>query len=165
MIQFKMNPQDLMQFNKHYVKKHGAFLQKYIQWIILLVLVGILSFQVYKTADGWASYFIVVCFAAIMVLLQTYIPKFFARKAMLAFLRKNPSLIGERTYEFDQEQLFVKVDGTTSNYPFASFMRLEEDKFSYYAYINEITAIIIPKRLMQLEEAKDLIEKIKAQLA
>lgn len=164
MIKFSMSLQDLLLFNKHYVNKHGTFFQKYLNWLVLLVFLLVLAFQVYKAEGGPLSYFMVICFVVIMILLQSRITKYFSAKAMRAYAKKNPVIIGERIYEFNEAELRVKVGDVSSTYPYSSMRWMEETKKAYYVYISEINAIIIPKRLLSNPETQKLIDKIKSNL-
>lgn len=165
MIKFSMSLQDLLLFNKHYIKKHGTFIQKYLQWLVLLLFIIVLAFQVYRTAGSVFSYLLISCFVVIMILLQGRINKYFSAKAMKAYANKNPAIIGERIYEYDEQELRVKVGGIISNYPYGSMQWIEEGKSAYYVYISEVNAIIIPKRLLSNTEAQKLVDKIKSKLA
>lgn len=165
MVKFELTLDDIIHFNQHYIKKHGSFFQKNLQWMLMAVFFIVLTIQVYQTTNSILFYAVVAVLALVIVVLQNRITQYFARKAMVTYVKKNPNFIGQRIYEFDDKELRVRVNEYSSSYPYSGISRLEENKYAYYAYVTEASAVIIPKRIAQQPEALQLIEKLKSVVA
>lgn len=162
MIKFKLTFFDIFEFNKHFMKKNATLIQKYIHWVILLFFVVLMLFLLQHSAASIRSYVMVGILVVAMVFIQKAFSQFLRRKAVTAYVKQNPQIIGEREFRFDDKKLIVKIDDEDIEYPFEKFSKLDESKYHYFAYLSKDSAVIIPKRLQaNYSEVAVIIEKIK----
>lgn len=165
MIKLILTPNDIFVFYKHHTNKNKPFIQRYIHWICLSLLILAIAIFFYRNNTDGMTYLMLVPFAFLVALLQVKLTNYLQRKSIMAYIQKNPQTTGKRVLDFDAENLFVEMNGKRSSYPFSSIIRLDECKTHFFAYVGEKTAIIIPKRLLeQNKETEDLILKIKETL-
>ncbi len=163
MIKFELTFFDIIAFNKHFMKKNGTFIQKYLHWVILLFLVVFMLVSMVKNNASASSYIMIAVLLVAIVFVQKAFADYLRRKAMTAYVKKNPQVIGDRVFEYDKKSLKVTIDNKQIVYPFDSFTKIEEAKDHYFAYVNEQGAVIIPKRLLkQYEGIAIVIDRIKA---
>jgi hypothetical protein len=118
--------------------------------------------NLYESHASTLSYFIIVPFVAIVVILQKYLSKFLRRKSIVKFLKKNPFVIATRTFEIEETELLVTIGDSKTDFPYSNFHSLEETKEYFYAFVSLENAVIIPKRLINKHpEINDLIQKIR----
>lgn len=165
MIKFTLTLNDILAFNKHYAKKNAPFMQRYIHWAIFLLFALFIAFNLYTEKASWPSYLIIIPFLILVASVQAVFTNYLRRRSLVGYVKRNPAVVGDREYSFTETEIIVKLNEGSTSYPFASVIKLEESKLHYFAYVSERTAVIIPKRLLlQYDEAKMLIEKIKSSI-
>ncbi len=161
MISFQLRPVDIDSYHKHYMRKHGTFIQRYLHWIVLSFFVAFVVFTFIEKQASVESYLMVAPIIFLMVLLQNVFTTYLRRKAITAYLKKNPAMIGNRAMYFKATELVVTIDGKDMSYKYSDFKNLESNKTHYFAFVNEQNAVIIPKRIFKNEEElKSSMKKI-----
>jgi len=166
MIKFQLTFDDILAYNLHYMKKNGTFLQKYLQYIILLFFVIFMVANFYEHKATLVSYFLIIPIVGIIVFGQQAFSKFLIKKDILAYVKKTPQVVGVRELKFNDKVLTVTVGGKDTDYKFTEFIKLEEGNAHFFAYVSKQTAIIVPKRLLLVgAEVAEIIRKIEEGIA
>ncbi len=165
MIHFQLTPFDIFEFNQHFMKKNANFLQKYIHWILMGFFVLLMLFMLHHNGATGLSYLMVSILVVAMVFIQKAFTQFLRRKTITNYLKKNPQVIEDRSLSFNNKEVVLTINGKETKYPLNDFTLLEETKYHYFAYLNQESAVILPKRLeKKSDEILKMVEKIKASL-
>lgn len=166
MIKFQLTFNDIEAFNKHFVRSNATFIQKYLHWFILFFFVVFAVWNLQQKNAAIDSYLFLIPLVLGIILFQSAFSRYLKKRMLTSYIKKNPNVVGDREFANNDKILVIKINGKDCEYPYDSFIRLDEDKAHFYAYVSEQSAVIIPKRIFVLfSDMPVILEKIKAGIA
>jgi hypothetical protein len=61
-------------------------------------------------------------------------------------MRKKTKFMGDRYLEIIKDKLIFSSQNSKTEYPFKTILKIEENRHHYFIYVNEISAITVPKK-------------------
>lgn len=164
-ISFTLNIDDLLAFYKLGLKKKSFIFKKYIFGIgvIIALLLSYYDTFIRNSSDTLqlSNYSNNFWYMSAYNLVFVTICIFLVRTIVIAFLRiqmrKKTKFMGERELEISKDKVVFSSQNSKTEYLLRTILKIEENKSHYFVYVNEISAIIIPKTAAG---SKDLINQI-----
>lgn len=164
-ISFTLNIDDLLAFYKLGLKKKSFIFKKYIFGVGVAIALLLSYYDCYIRNSSQAlqlsNYSNNFWYMSAYNLVFVTICIFLVRTIVIAFLRiqmrKKTKFMGERDLEIIKDKVVFSSQNSKTEYLLRTIMKIEENKNHYFIYVNEISAIIVPKKTAG---SKDLINQI-----
>lgn len=164
-IYFTLTANDLLAFYKQGLKKKSFIFKKHIFFagVAIALLLSYYDCYIRNTSgvDQQSSYSNNYWFMSAYNLLFVTICIFLVRFIFIAFLRiqmrKKTKFMGDRYLEIIKDKLIFSSQNSKTEYPIKTILKIEENRHHYFIYVNEISAITVPKKTVG---SKNLILEI-----
>jgi len=164
-INFTLELEDLLAFYKQGLKKKSFIFKKYIFGVGVIIALLLSYYDSYiRNTSGTlqlSNYSNNFWFMSAYNLVFVTICIFLVRTIIIAFLRiqmrKKTKFMGERDLELLKDKVIFSSQNSKTEYQLRTIQKIEESRHHYFIYVNEISAIIIPKKATG---SKDLITQI-----
>lgn len=164
-IEYNLTENDYINFNIFHMKnsktlKRTIMINRFLVPLIFLAMPFILNYMSDIPFLYWAISFILV-YILWVSLYEKYVYRI-NRKRIKRILeeKSNEGLIGERVLEIDGENIKITNDSGESKFYIKSIKNIIEDKEYIFAYINSVSAIIIPLQAFKDNEDKERFKKL-----
>jgi hypothetical protein len=155
-IKYILKSEDLIAFHKKNLKDNSFLFKNYIFIIATLFAIVYCYYHpprhntvpIYSINAFMISFIINILVYVGIIYLVRYIYVDRIRSSIL----KNPSLIGEREIQVNEDWLELKTKNIKSEIPLSSIKQILSYKNYYFIYIDNQIAIIIPKTVKRLDE-------------
>lgn len=164
-INYKLEIEDLLAFYKQGLKKKSFIFKKHIFGIGVIIALLLSYYDSYIRNSSQAlqlsNYSNNFWFMSAYNLVFVTICILLVRLIFIAFLRiqvrKKVKFMGERDLEILKDKVIFSSQNSKTEYLLRTIQKIEENKNHYFIYVNEISAIIVPKKATR---SKDAIEEI-----
>ncbi len=153
-ISFNLNIDDLLAFYKQGLKKKSFIFKKHIFFVGAGIALLLSYFDRYiknaSDVDQLSNFSNNFWFMSAYNLFFVTICIFLVRMIFIAFLRiqmrKKIKFIGERYLEIVKDKIIFSSQSSKTEYPIKTILKIEENRHHYFIYVNEISAITLPKK-------------------
>jgi len=142
MIQFEFTPKDFEAFNNYYINNHASVFIKYYRYFYLLII-AILLFNLRELLfmkEFWAITNITAMLPLLFIVALVFFlfkrRNLFTKRAVNAFVKKNPQAFGRQEITLTEDKLTVQREGQKSEHSYSSFLGRAEDPNYYFLFIN-----------------------------
>lgn len=164
-INYTLKAEDLLAFYKRGLKSKSFIFKNYIFGIgvIIALLLSYYDSYIRNTPDSLqlSTYSNNYWFMAAYNLVLVTICIFLFRLIFISFLRiqmrSKTKFLGERGLETLKDKVVFSSQGSKTEYQFKVIKKIEDNRHHYFVYVNDISAIIVPKKTVG---SKDIIAEI-----
>ena len=154
-FEFNQKVEDLFDLSKNSIRSN-----KMIKYIGILFLVLLLMNILPSLLKGGIDLNAIISW--ILPIIVIFLIWFGILKFAMNSQLKNPEnrkvMLGKRVIELLDEEILVKTPISDTRYKWPAITKLRQSKNSYFLYIGKSQALIIPKRILESEEAKTELE-------
>ena len=140
---FKQTPDHLYDFTMHHWKN-----SRMVRLLLILLAILIVTNVVMKLSEGTEAFTIALLSWLLPLLIITALMAFLLRfllKRRFNHPKNQPLFTGDRQVSLLDNEVKVKTPVTESIFKWETVTKLEESAMSYFIYMGNYTAIIVPK--------------------
>jgi hypothetical protein len=161
-INYSLKIEDIIAFQKKILKKKNFIYKPYVFGIVLLLafylryvnektnLNGIhtMSGETVELMNYWTE----IVFNFVILVGLIFLVRFINIAILKGQAKSNPSIIGEKELIITNESVVFISKYYKTEYQYAAFQKIENERDHYFLYTDEIIAIILPKRTIGSDE-------------
>lgn len=133
---------------------------RYLHYIALgLMLLGMILFATVLSNLKYSSYIFVILIICFVVLIASRPYRIY--RAYKKIISKSPLEEKPFTVKFNEEGVIYEMDSSVQRYSWEQIVTVREIVDSFYVYVSETKAMIVPKYLIDRKEREELIEVFK----
>jgi len=163
---------DFILFYKKHLKDNSFIFKNYVFFIaffaaaLIHLIFGPIHYKNYTncivSSEGETSFIFGTFLNLIFCIIFVFLFRLVTIRRLKKNLAKNLSMIGIRNLEFtDNYKIILSTDNSTKEYDCSIIQKIVEASDYYYLYIDNHTAIIVPKKAVQSDELiKSISNKI-----
>lgn len=142
-LHFKQTPDHLYDFTMHHWKN-----SRMVRLFLILLAILVVTNVVMKLSEGMQAFTLALLSWLLPLLIIAVIMAFLLRfmlKRRFNHPKNQPLFTGDRHVSLLEDEIKVKTPVTESIFKWETITKLEESAMSYFIYMGNYTAIIVPK--------------------
>ena len=152
-ISYNLGTEDILAFYKLGLKKKSFVFKNHIFIFGVAIALALSLFDKYfRNTDNLQStnftnnFWFLSAYNLVLVTLCIFLVRMIVVAFFRLQMRKKTKFMGDRDLEIVKGKLIFSSQNSKTEYPIKAILKIEENKRHFFVYMNEISAIIIPKK-------------------